>query len=97
MPILILVVLLLILFVLAPWLMAVFSAIAAMVGIPVLIGASLIVVGGAAWLLWKILSESFKSVPSDPAMGLIHKLCTHCRRSIPSTEHHCSHCGKLTK
>lgn len=97
MPILILVVLLLILFVLAPGLVAVFAAIAAVVGIPVLIGAALIVVGGAAWLLWNILSESFKSVPSGPAVGSVHKLCTHCRRSIPSTEHHCSHCGKLTK
>lgn len=97
MLILILVVLLLILFVLAPWLMAVFSAIAAAVGIPVLVGASLIVVGCAAWLLWSIFSEAFKSEPSDPGMGMIHKLCTHCRRSIPSTEHHCSHCGKLTK
>lgn len=97
MLILILIVLLLILFVIAPWMLAVFAAFAAAVGVPVLIAIAVIVAGGLAWLLWNILSESFKSVPSDPAMGLIHKLCTHCRRSIPSTEHHCSHCGKLTK
>lgn len=90
-------ILLLILFVLAPWLMAVFAAIAAVVGVPVLIGAAVVVIGGVVWLLWSVFSEAFKTVPSDPGVSSIHKLCTHCRRSIPSTEHHCRHCGKLTK
>lgn len=93
------VVLLLILFVLAPWLLGVAAAIAALISVPVMIGIAGGLVLALAWGLWKLMEGAVKRPATDPSFTLTdaRKACQHCQLEIPADEHHCRHCGKLTK
>lgn len=100
----ILIVLLLILFVLAPWVFAwaagVFVWLVAIFGVPLLIVIGAAVVGGVAYGIWKGVSAS-RSMTGELAYSeralSDRKSCQHCGCEIPMNEHHCRHCGKLTK
>lgn len=100
MPIAIFIVLLLILFVLAPWLLSVAAAIAALISVPVMIGIACGAVALVGMVLWVFFSELYKGSRSpQPVTDLPgeRKACQHCQLEIPVSEHHCRHCGKLTR
>lgn len=80
------------------WFTGLFGIAAVSFGGLLLAAGAIFLVCLIAYSVWLGISESRKVqlACSDGATS-DRKSCQHCSREIPISEHHCRHCGKLTK
>lgn len=90
------VVLLFILFVIAPWLVGLLALVVATVGVPLLLGLVALFVVSVAWGIWRAISAPVPDFAGGPPSKKM-KPCQHCKAEIHHSEYHCRHCGKLTR